>query len=123
MVEDRRWDSEEMIDAYRRISGEVAERTRDISGRAAQQAIAEGTPGDVLFFAVVDGFAEAMAEAVLATVVFRNGLEFSEAEQRERLQRLYVRLCEVVRELVMTEGKPENAPAWPTWFGKAAGRA
>ncbi len=112
-----------MIEAYRRISGQVAQQAKDISGRGAQKAITEGIPGEVLFFAVVDGFAEAMAEAVLATVVFRAGLDFSETEQRQRMQRLYVRLCEVVRELVMAESGQASETGWPTWFGKVSGRA
>ncbi len=123
MTEDRKWSPQELIEAYHRISEHVAEQSKDISGRAAQQAIIEGVPGEVLFFAVVDGFAEAMAESVLATAVFRGGLEVSEAEQRERMQRLYVRLCEGVRELVMAESGQASAPDWPTWFGKATGRA
>ncbi len=123
MVEERNWSPQEMIEAYRRISWQVAQQAKDISGRAAQRAITEGIPGEALFFAVVDGFAEAMAEAILATVVFRTGLECSEAEQRERMQRLYVRLCEVVRELVMAESGQASASDWPTWFGKVAGSA
>lgn len=123
MMPDQKWSPQAMIEAYCRISGHVAQQTKDLAGREAQQAITEGTPGEVLFFAVVDGFAEAMAEAVLATVVFRGGLEFSDAEQRQRMQRIYVRLCEVVRELVTTEIGQASAPECPTWFGTGEGRA